>query len=486
MKKKLNIFFTAAELTPIAKVGGLGDVAGSLPNALHKLGYNVNSFLPFHEMIKPKDLKNYKLYKKISVPFYNSHEQVSVYKADFPGSHQPLYLFKSKKYISSGGVYSKNIVTNPFTGKRATEKDGIPIKYFFFSKAVHTFIDEEKLTYDIYHFNDWHTVAIMLLFLNDSLIPNNRNLLTIHNLGVKGMASKKIFSLLDLPKSISGSPNKKGYYCLLKLGIKYANIINTVSDKYSKEILTPEYGVGLQNDLKKRKKDLHGIVNGLDLSLFSPNKDKYLKANFNINSLNKKKIDKKFLQKKAGLPASEDIPVFGLVSRLANQKGIDLILDIIDDLAKLDAQFIFTGTGQKPIENGLKKAQKNYPDKFYFLNKFDVPFGQQIYGGADAFLMPSNFEPCGLGQMIAMEYGTVPIVRKTGGLADTVKEGKTGFVFKDKKSEQLLRAIKRAIKTYKDQKKWMQIVKNGMRADHSWDNSAKEYAALYNLLMQNN
>ncbi|MBU0731738.1 glycogen synthase [Patescibacteria group bacterium] len=477
--KKLKIFFTAAELTPLAKAGGLGDVAGSLPKAMYKLGHKFSFFLPFHEQIDKKQLKNFKHVKNISVLFNGKNEKAEVYRCDFPNTNQPLYLFKSNKYISRGGIYDNNKIQNPFTGKQAAQQDGIPIKYFFFSKCVRKFVEEENLEFDVYHYNDWHTVPVMLHFINDSEKPQHKNLLTIHNLGARGSVPAKLYSLLGLPKKYTGPLEKKSRIITLKLGIKFADLINTVSPTYAKEILTPEYGAGLQSDLKKRKKDLYGIINGLDLDLFNPQKDQYLKYNFNLKTISKKKKDKAFLQKKSGLKVSEDIPVFGLVTRLARQKGIDLILAVLDDLAKLDAQYIFTGTGIPPYENGFKKAMKKYPDKFYFLNDFDIPFGQWIYGGADVFFMPSNFEPCGLGQMIAMEYGTIPVVRATGGLADTVKEGQTGFTFKDKDPEQFLRATKRAVKAYQDQTKWMRLMENGMTADHSWTNSAREYQKLY-------
>lgn len=477
--KKLNIFFTAAELTPIAKAGGLGDVAGSLPKAMKKLGHEFSFFLPFHEQIDRKGLKNFRHAKNITVPFNNKKESAAVYRCNFPDTDQPLYLIRSDKYISRGGIYDKNEVISPFTGKRARQRSGIAIKYFFFSKCVHEFVKNEELEFDIYHFNDWHTVPIMLRFLNDPKMPENRNLLTIHNLGARGSVPQKLYSLLDLPKKMTGRPDKKGRIITLKLGIKCADLLNTVSPTYAREILTKNHGAGLQEDLKKRKKDLYGIINGLDLGLFNPQKDRYLKVNYNLKTIRKKKMNKSFLQKKSGLQANGDLPVFGLVTRLARQKGVNLVLDVMDELASLDAQYVFTGTGLPEYENGLKKAMKKHPENVYFLNAFDIPFGQWIYAGADAFLMPSNFEPCGLGQMIAMEYGTVPIVRATGGLKDTVKEGKNGFVFRDKDPQQLLRAVKRAVRAYQNREKWMRLVKNGMTADHSWTRSAKEYEKLY-------
>lgn len=481
--KKINVLFTAAELTPIAKVGGLGDVAGSLPKALTKLGVNFSFFIPFHKKINPKGLKNLKLLTSIKIPFHKKQETVKVWTANFPNTSKKLYLFKHK-YLSQDSVYKCPNLINPLTGKKAGN-DSVPIKYIFFAKCAYEFIKQNKLNFDLVHVNDWHTVPLMLLLKADPLLKKIKCLLTVHNLPNKGTVSSKSFSLLGLPKKFKAfpSPKKKNIF-FLKLGIIHADLINTVSQTYAKEILTKEFGAGLDPLLKKRKKNLYGVVNGLDLKLFNPKNDAYLKTNFGLKTLNKKKINKAFLQKKSGLKADNNVPVFGLVSRLFEQKGISLILKIINDLAKLDAQYIFTGTGTPAFENGFKRAQKKYPNKFYFLNDFDIPFGQQIYGGADIFLMPSLYEPCGLGQMIAMEYGAVPVVRATGGLKDTVTDNKTGFVFTKYEHQELLKTIKRAVAAYQDKNKWQKIVKAGMQADHSWDKSAVEYKKLYKKLIK--
>lgn len=477
--RKINLLFIASELAPIAKAGGLADVAGSLPAALTKKNVNLNFFLPFHQTIDRKKLKNLKHLTRIKVPFHNKKEAVDIWTCDYPNARGKLYLFHSPKYLSRGHIYKNIRLTNPLTGK--TINNGYHLKYIFFSKCAYHFLKHHKLNIDVYHFNDWHTVPIMLLLKNDASIKKTKSLLTIHNLKSDSLVSKKVFSLLGLPKKYA-TGNKK--IQIIKLGIQAADIINTVSPTYAKEILTKAYGNSLAKILKKRSKNLYGILNGLDQSYFDPRRDKNIKKNYSLKSIHNKKINKLFLQRKSGLPANEKKVICGLVSRISQQKGFDLILHAFNQLAQLDAQFIFVGDGNKKIENSLKKITAKYPDKFYFLNEFNVPFAQQIYAGADIFLMPSRFEPCGLGQLIAMRYGTVPVVRATGGLKDTVKNNYNGFVFNKYDSRALTTAVKKALNIYyNDKKKWQQLIKNGMSANCSWDSSAKQYIKLYKKLL---
>jgi len=284
---------------------------------------------------------------------------------------------------------------------------------------------------------------------------------------------------------------------ILKLGILSADLISTVSPTYSKEILTKEYGVGLENYLKRRKNDLFGILNGIDEDLFNPNQDNALKKKYSVkNIILGKKVNKKYLQKKLNLKQDENIPLFGLTSRLVKQKGIDVLVKAIKiefdrvrlkNLKKIrnkkDFQVVILGSGQKKIENELINLEKKYPDRISVNIKYDAKFAQQIYAGCDFFLMPSNFEPCGLGQMIALKYGTLPIVRLTGGLKDTIVNFKNGFTYQNQKSENLVRTMQTAINTFKNKKKMQNMIRYGMKQDFSWKQSAKKYIKLYKKLI---
>ncbi|MFH1781912.1 MAG: glycogen/starch synthase [Patescibacteria group bacterium] len=464
MKEKTKILFLSSELTPLAKAGGLADVAGALPKELIKLNLDIQVIIPFYQEIRKQNIKKKKIIARLPVPFGKEIHHVNIYKSHTPDSKVPLFLIENYTFLSRGKIYDSGID-----------------RFIFFTQAIAEFLKTRTFVPDIIHVNDWHPAALISLLKTVPAKVPFKTLLTVHNLYHQGKMPKNKSYLWHPPLF----PNNPGNtYNILKSAILNTDMINTVSPTYAQEILTPEYGEGLEQKLNLRKKDLYGILNGIDSSYFNPLKDPFLKYNYSIKSLYIKKKNKTFLQKTSGLPADENIPIFGIVSRLVKQKGFDLLLEIIDDLAKLNAQFIFTGTGSSNIENGFKRAQKKYPDKFYFLNKFDLPFGQYIYGGADMFLMPSRFEPCGLGQMIAMEYGAVPIVHATGGLKDTVLEGKTGFVFKNQNSREFLKAIKRAITAYQNKARWQTIIKNGIKTDHTWYHSAREYKKLYEKLLK--
>ncbi len=453
----MKILFATSECSPLAKVGGLADVAGSLPKALKKQGSNVSVILPFYGVLKEK---NAKLFKKNIKLFFDKKEQYfDLYKTFLPKSKVPLYLVKNNDYFQ-GDVYLTDDASSGGSNMEAA-------RFLFFSKAVVK--TAEIINFDIIHCHDWHVGIIPFLIKKEKI--NIKTLLTIHNIGYQGIFPYKVVN------QFLNTDFKEEVNCL-KQGILNADFINTVSENYAKEILTPEFGFGLEKYLAERKNSLTGILNGIDLDQFNPKKDTHIAKNYNINSLKNKVENKKSLQKKSFKKNDLSIPIVGIISRLAEQKGFDLIKEIMPKLLEKNIQIVLLGKGDKEYESFFQKQAKENPQKIFVEIGFNAELAQQIYAGSDIFLMPSRFEPCGLGQIIAMQYGTVPIVRATGGLKDTVKQNKTGFLFKNYTSSELLSVIEKTLKAYEG-KKWLEIQKNGMKKDFSWNKSAEKYLKLY-------
>jgi len=444
----MKVLFIASECAPIAKVGGLADVVGSLPKSLKKIGVDISVLIPFYGAIKLKKEEIKLVLKKSTVFFDGKEEKFNLWQTTLPKSKVPVFLIENNKYFK-GNVY---IETDASSGGSATEA-----KRFFFLSAAGIKL-AEILKIDILHCHDWHTAIIPFLIKKEKL--QLKNLLTIHNLQYQGLYPYQTVNQL-LNTKFTEDVN------CLKQGILNTKTITTVSPTYAKEILTKEYGAGLESVLLKRRSCLRGILNGID------------KINY---SLDKKQADKRKLQKICKLAQKPEIPVIALIGRIAEQKGFDILNPILNKLGKMDLQFIVLATGDPKYEKALIKAAKKFPDKFSINLKFDSKLAQQIYAGADMFLMPSRFEPCGLGQMIAMSYGTIPIVRATGGLKDTVKNFKTGFVFKNYISQELLNVIKKALKVFQNKKTWKQLQVNGIKQNFSWNKSAKRYLEIYQRL----
>ncbi|MFN3301444.1 MAG: glycogen synthase [Patescibacteria group bacterium] len=485
----MKVLFATSELTPLAKVGGLGDVSGALPKALKKLGVDIRVVLPRYEII---DEKKYplKFLNEKRIRFGQVDELIKIYKTKIPQSEVLVYLIENKKYLSSGDIYFE---------KTAFVEKFIEIERFlFFSKSILEILPLLNWQPEIIHCQDWHCAILPLLIKlpSQNLKFKIRSLLTIHNLANQGRwQAEKIFDFLGLKGNeneslkIKFGPEQLDLN-LLQQGILNADLINTVSPSYAKEILTQEFGEGLEKTLKKRKKDLFGILNGIDEERFSPENDKEIKINYSIKTLERKEINKKDLQENCHLPISSS-PIFGFVGRLTDQKGSELIVQIAPELIKIGVQFVFLGQGQDFYENQLLDLARKYPKNVYTKIGFDAKLAQKIYAGADLFLMPSRFEPCGLGQMISMKYGTIPVVRAVGGLKDTVENVKvinnkvkgTGFVFKKYSSDELLITLKKAIKIFQNKKIWRIIQKKAMRKNFSWQISAKKYLSLYKKLL---
>ncbi|MFA6027392.1 MAG: glycogen/starch synthase [Patescibacteria group bacterium] len=465
LKKSIKVLYVSAELNPLAKVGGLGDVAGSLPKELLKSNIDIRVALPFYSVIKKKNIKTKCIRQNMLVPFGNYEYLVDIFLTTIPNSKVPVYLFRHNHFFKETKIYGAN-------------KE----KFMFFTQCLKEFLKLNIFQTQIIHLNDSHAGNLIPLIKEDEFFKNAnyKYLLSIHNLAMQGIVPNYKTKLWH-PSLFK--PRATEYNTIANL-LYNADLINTVSPQYAKDILTNEYSFHLDKQLHQNKHKISGIINGIDYNFFGPDQDKYIYKKYNINTLSKKIANKKFLQKKCRLEINENIPIIGLVSRLQKQKGIDLIDDIADELMQFNAQFIFTGVGNELYENNFKQIQHLYPKKFYYLGMFDVAFGQYIYAGADMFLMPSWFEPCGLGQMIAMAYGTIPIVRATGGLKDTVKDGVNGFSFNKYDAGELLKTIKRAIKAYENKTKWNKMVCTAMKQDFSWKKSALEYKKLYLKLLK--
>ncbi len=477
----MNILFCASEAVPFAKTGGLADVASALAKSLSKMGHEVSLFMPRYPMV---DLTCYNLkiiFDDVEIALGEDKYNVSFFEGKIPGSEVVVYFVDSEDFFTSyNGLYQ-------IEGKDIEENLE---RFSLYSKALFFLLRLLENKPHIIHVNDWQCGLIpaylKILYKDDPLFSPMASVFTIHNLAYQGVFSKKKFDLLGLPEFCLEN-EALGYgnsFSLLKSGLVYADIINTVSTTYAQEIQTPELGFGLDALLKKRKSDLFGIINGVDYSLWDPKHDKVITKRYSHQTLSLKQENKWALQKKQNLKPDPQIPLLGIISRLCDQKGFDTLAKSMDDLMGLNVQLVVLGTGDAKYHQIFEALKEKFPKQLGVNLGFDSAMAEEIYAGCDMFLMPSHYEPCGLGQLISFKYGTVPIVRKTGGLADTVidytedpKKGR-GFVFEEPKD--FIPAVKRALNLFqKDAFHWLELQKRIMTLDFSWDASAKEYITLY-------
>lgn len=479
----MNIIYLASEIFPFAKVGGLADVAGSLPNEITKLGHKVTLFLPKYGSIDEKKFKLKKTNIKYEIKLAGKKYPCKLWQSKdaiicpepVEGRRIPtIYFIENEKIFGKGGVYEgKNLL----------------LKFSLFCHASLEAAKQINFKPDIINCNDWHTALVPVLikttFKDEPFFKNVKTALSIHNIGYQGNFPVKQLSQTGLDISTLSILEFDKQINLMKAGIITSDVINTVSPTYAKEIKTEQYGHGMEFFLKNRP--VHGILNGADYQQWDPKNDKYIAKKYDKKTVKNKKLCKADLQKTCGLK-KDDVFVAGMVTRLVVQKGFDILAKVIDDILKLDLQLVVLGTGEKKYEKLFKGLQKKYPDKVSINLKFDNPLAHKIEAGADAFLMPSKYEPCGLNQIYSLKYGTPPIVRKTGGLADTVinfdptnADGSkgTGFVFTNYDADELLAAVREAFEMYGFEKAWNKLVKNAMSADFSWKKSAKEYVRMY-------
>lgn len=491
MKKELSILFISSEIAPFAKTGGLADVAGALPKVIKEMGHEIRLIMPKYGTINERKFKLREVarLKDIPIPLGDRIETVSVKSAVIPHSKVQVYFVDKKKYFDRPELYC-----NPETNKDWSDNAE---RFIFFNRAA---IEILKALYwhpNIIHCNDWQSALIPLLlktiYKNDTFFSNISTLLTIHNIAYQGIFEKEVLNLIELPEKLfyPGSGIEFwGKTNFLKVGIVYADLITTVSETYAKEIQqSEEYGYGLEGVLKDRKRDLYGIINGIDYTVWNPEIDELIPTKYSRQTLTEKKKNKKILLEANDLPFNENIPLIGIISRLADQKGFDLIEECIDDLIKLNVQIVLLGTGDEKYHILFKKIREKYPQKIGINLTFNNQLAHLIEAGSDMFLMPSRYEPCGLNQLYSLKYGTIPIVRATGGLADTIKDfdpraGQgTGFIFEDYSSKALLSAIKRAINVFQNHRLWQKLMNNAMKQDFSWKTAAEKYVALYKKLL---
>ena len=463
----MKVFLVASEVNPFIKVGGLADVAGALPKALINLGCKVDVVMPKYRQINLQGYKISDFIETLDVPLGYGNETANIEKISI-SEDMSLYLVNNGAYFQRESLYNY-----PDDARR----------FIFFSRA--SFELAKILEPDIIHCNDWHTALVpgyIRYYWNKGSIGI---LFSIHNLAYQGLCEKDMFIYSGLPESAFNPEEVEFYgrFNIMKSGIVYSDMINTVSPTYAEEIKTPEYGCGLDGLLRSRSDVLIGILNGIDEEEFNPQNDKYLPIKFSIDSLGKKEEVKKFLLDKLGLFYNDSIPVFSFIGRLWDQKGIDILIQAIPEILKRDSYLVILGTGSEYYHNILTQLSEQYVGKISVNLRFDNELAHLIYGGSDFFLMPSRFEPCGLGQMIAMRYGTIPIVRGVGGLKDTVKEGETGFVFLDYTYTALLESIGRALGLYYNKDRLYNMRKRVMLEDHSWTSSAKKYLEVYNKIL---
>lgn len=491
-KRKFKILYASSEVVPFAKTGGLADVASALPKQLKQLGHDVRVVMPKYESIPAAKYKLREVIrlKNLPVSINGVMQNVSIKSAFIPDSKVQIYFLEHPQYYNRQDLY-----VDPKTGKDYPDNDA---RFLLLSRGILEFSKTLAWQPDIIHCNDWQTAAVPLYlkthYANDSFFAKTKTIFTLHNVGYQGNFPPSALKVAGLPADLFYplSPVEfHGYFSFMKAGIKYADIITTVSEKYAKEIQSSEeYGFGMEGVICDRKEDLYGILNGIDDDLWNPEKDPLIAAIFSKNNLEGKEKNKKALLDQFGLTYQSDIPVIGIISRLADQKGFDLIAEVLPQLMALKLQMVILGTGDKKYHDLFQKAAKRYPEKVAVQLKFNNQLAHQIEAGSDFFLMPSQYEPCGLNQMYSFMYGTVPIVRATGGLADTVidvemdpKNG-NGFSFEAYKGEAMLDTIKRALKAYQDRSQWKKLQIRGMNQDFSWLKSAKRYVEIYELALK--
>lgn len=476
----LKILLTSAEVTPFAKTGGLADVAGSLPKALKHQGHDVRIAMPKYKQITEGE---YLLDYPVEMDHHLETGIIKQTRLKGKNMEIPVYLIDNYKYFYRDSIYGYGDEAERFN---------------FFSKAVLNMLPQLDFQPDIIHCNDWQCGMIPLSlktkYAEDPFYNRIATLFTIHNIQYQGVFPKNTLRLVGLGDEYF-SPELLEFYGqvnFMKAGILFADLISTVSKKYALEIQTPEFGERLDGLLRKRAQDLYGIINGIDYEELNPATDKYIYYNYTVDSIELKKENKKALQQEMGFPIS-DTPLIGIITRLVDQKGLDLIAEIFDQIMELGVQFVLLGSGEDYYQRLFAELKMKYPQQTAVNIGFNVELAQKIYAGSDIFLMPSRFEPCGLSQMISLRYGTIPLVRSVGGLADTIEDYNpetdkgNGFSFKPYDAQELLNTITRAVDIYRKRPElWKRLIVRGMKSDFSWERSAKEYVEIYRKAIDKN
>lgn len=486
----MRVVYLSPEVIPFAKTGGLADIAGAIPKSIQKQGVEIIVIMPLYGIIKENHYSLTKTDIQVEVRIGDKLRIGSVYKGFLPDTQVPIYFLDNDQYYGRKGLYN-------YPGTTKDYEDNSE-RFIFFAQAALEAIEKLKICPDIVHCNDWQTglvpVYLKTHYAKRGYFKNTKIVMTIHNLAYQGIFWHRDMNLTGLDRSLFNWKQLEFYGKLnfLKSGIVFSDLITTVSKTYAKEIQTPEYGVGLDGVLKERAKDLYGITNGIDYTIWNPETDKFIIANYRIKDLSGKQLCKRALQSKFKLP-EKNVPIVAMITRLTAQKGLDLVVDKFQDLMKVNLQFILLGNGEQRYHKLFQDYAKAFPAKVAVKLAFDERSAHEIEAGSDIFLMPSRFEPCGLNQLYSLKYGTVPIVRSTGGLADTItdicsritphKEA-NGFSFKKYDSDLLIATIVRAVGFFKNKIRWAELMRNGMAQDWSLERSAREYIALYKRLRE--
>ncbi len=468
----MKVLYAASEALPFIASGGLADVAGSLPQALRKRLIGCRVVMPLYDGIKQELKDSMKFITNISVPVAWRRQYCGIFEARAGGVI--YYLLDNQYYFKRDALYGFYDDAERFA---------------FFSRAILEILPHIDFKPDIIHCNDWQTALTPLyystMYANQPGYENIKTVLTIHNIQYQGVYGEELLdNVVGIDHAHKSLIEYDGAVNLMKGGIECANAVTTVSPSYAKEILDPWYSHGLDTILRERSYKLRGILNGIDVENYNPETDKDVFKNYSVDNMRGKAVNKRELQKLLGLPEKSDTPVMGMVSRLVSHKGLDLCKAVLDELlSTTDIQLVVLGSGDYQYEEFFRGLAERYPDKVGLCLGFIPDLARKIYAGSDMFLMPSKSEPCGLSQMVALRYGSIPIVRETGGLRDSVSDSGdgegNGFVFSSYNAHDMLHAIKRAVAGYQDKKGWSILVKRAMESDNSWGKSANEYIRMY-------
>jgi starch synthase len=490
MKNRLRILFLSSEVAPFAKTRGLADFSSALPKALFDLGHDIRVMMPKYGPISERKyvLREVIRLKSIPVQIGGKEHITSAKSAFIPDSKVQVYFLEYKPFFDRPEIYGDDSSIQEYPDN--------PERYMLFCKAT---LETMKLLHwepQIIHCNDWHTALIPWLlkndYKNDPFFERTCTLLSVHNFNSQGNFDSKIAAKVGLAERVQQKGNDlelDGKLSFLKAGLLNAGLITTVSPTFASELLRDStLSGGLYDVVRDRKKDIVGILNGVDYSIWDPDVDAFIKEKYNATTLRNKARNKKILLEQCGLPYDETIPVIGVISRLSNQKGIDLIVSAMKEIINLNVQVVLLGIGEQKYHDQLKKLQITFRKNLAIFLRFDETLSHLIEAGSDMLLMPSRIEPCGLAQMYGLRYGTIPVVRKTGGFTDTIIDCQhdpvkgNGFVFEDYTVSAMIKTLHRATNSFKDCTAWTKLMKRGMRQDFSWKTAGEKYIKLYTKL----
>ena len=475
-EQPLKVLILAAEIEPFVKVGGLAEIVGALPKALQAFGHDVRLVMPRYRQVDSHHFQLTTILDTISVPMGNFQVSVSIRQAEI-GNHIPVYMIDAPRFFDRENIYGYT-------------DDGE--RFILFCRAALEAMRALNWSPDIVHCNDWHTGIVPnwlhTIYRDDDFYRNTASVYTIHNLAYQGIFGYRLLEVAGVAANGFVYPQIEELANVVDImgrGILFADAVTTVSERYAQEILTPTFGEKLDHMLRSRRDRLFGILNGVDYQENNPATNSYIYAQYDANDLCRRAENKAALQKQAHLPVKSDVPMLAMISRLTDQKGFDLLAQIILPLLAQGIQFVLLGVGDQHYHEMFQKLAASYPEQVAIFLTFNTELAQRIYAGSDMLLMPSRFEPCGTNQMYAMRYGCVPIVRHVGGLADTVQEYHphasegNGFVFQNYDAWEFFAAIMRALALYPFKDIWQTLQLHGMAADHSWQASAMRYVEIY-------